>query len=103
MNQQIQQKPQQIQQSATQPHKRVFTKSKPEPQIVQTAQTQRGRPIGSLFKGTDLLKVDFTLPDNADRKTLQELREQINNLYDADVTALEEFYDDQLRRIDDQL
>jgi len=65
--------------------------------------TPNGRPIGSLFKGTDLLKVDFAIPLNADRKTLQNLREKINNLYDADVTALEEFYDDQLRRIDEQL
>merc|ERR1712087_127378 len=96
--QQKQQRPQQIHQDqSAQPHKRVFAKSKPD------IKTERGRPIGSLFKGTDLLKVDFTLPDNADRETLRELREQINNLYDADVTALEEFYDDQLRRIDERL
>merc|ERR1719203_1772548 len=101
MNQQLGQQYGQHQVNQQQkPQKRVFSKSKPEPQIPTT---QRGRPAGSLFKGTDLLKEDFTLPDNADRKTLQELREQINNLYDAEVTALEEFYDDQLRRIDDRL
>ena len=62
-----------------------------------------GRKIGSLFKGTDLLKVDFEIPTNADRKTLQDIQEKINNLYDADVTALEEFYDEQLSRIKEQL
>ena len=66
-------------------------------------QTSNGRKIGSLFKGTDLLKVDFEIPSKADRKTLEDIKSKINDLYDADVTALEEFYDEQLSRINEQL
>eukprot|EP00484_Ammonia_sp_Unknown_P017140 CAMPEP_0197027836 /NCGR_PEP_ID=MMETSP1384-20130603/7703_1 /TAXON_ID=29189 /ORGANISM="Ammonia sp." /LENGTH=672 /DNA_ID=CAMNT_0042456751 /DNA_START=99 /DNA_END=2117 /DNA_ORIENTATION=+ len=67
------------------------------------SQSAKGRPIESIFKGTDLLKLNFAVPPNATKADIQALRDKVNNLYDSDVVALETFYDDQLRRIDEKL
>ena len=61
------------------------------------------QPVGSLFKDNDLLKVDFAIPSNASKEELSALRDKVNNLYDNDVVALETFYDNQLRILDEKM
>merc|ERR1712228_775268 len=57
-------------------------------------QHNRGRAIQSLFKDNNLLKLNFAIPKNVTREELQSLKAKVNDLYDADVVALETFYDD---------
>ena len=59
--------------------------------------------VGSLFKDNDLLKVDFAIPVHASKQEIQALRGAVNNLYDEDDGALEDFYDTQLRILDEKL
>lgn len=50
-----------------------------------------------------MLKVDFAVPSNASKSEIQALRDKVNTLYDHDVVALETFYDNQLRILDEKL
>eukprot|EP01083_Nonionella_stella_P039699 107975_1 len=61
------------------------------------------RPVESLFKHNDLFKLDFEIPKNGTKEVIQKLRDDVNNLYDEDIVALETFYDDQLRILDERL
>eukprot|EP01084_Bolivina_argentea_P297582 512694_1 len=74
-----------------------------QPPKAQVNWTTQGRPVESLFKHNDLLKLNFQIPKNATKEVIQKLRDKVNNLYDEDVVALETFYDDQLRILDEQL
>ena len=62
----------------------------------------KGRPIQSLFSDQykDLLSIDFQLPSNASQSELQKLKDQVIHLCDLDVTELEEFYHNQMEKVD---
>mmetsp|Transcript_53738 Transcript_53738/g.89131 ORF Transcript_53738/g.89131 Transcript_53738/m.89131 type:complete len:197 (-) Transcript_53738:9-599(-) len=70
-----------------------------------TPQKPKKRPVQSLFDGEHqkLLTLPFDVPDSADKSELQQMHTQMRSLLDADVTALESFYDDQLKLLDDLL
>eukprot|EP01084_Bolivina_argentea_P263383 445780_1 len=65
----------------------------------------KGRPIQSLFSNEykDLLHENFKTPDNEIKSEWKQMRDKVNILYDDDVVALETFYDEQLRILDNML
>mmetsp|Transcript_1616 Transcript_1616/g.2612 ORF Transcript_1616/g.2612 Transcript_1616/m.2612 type:complete len:261 (-) Transcript_1616:2795-3577(-) len=65
----------------------------------------KAREVASLFSKQyeSLLKEDFEVPASSTKDDLQEIRSKVNSLYDTDVVALESFYDDQLRILDEML
>merc|ERR1719356_307947 len=64
-----------------------------------------GHPIESLFtkQHKNMLSIPFDVPSTATKQEVQKAREQVNDLYDADGVALENWYDEQLRIIDEMI
>eukprot|EP00483_Globobulimina_turgida_P005490 UN05500 len=64
-----------------------------------------GRSAESLFfnQYKNMLNTNFEIPSNGTKSQYQEIRNEINNLYDNDVVALETFYDEQLKILDEML
>ena len=61
-----------------------------------SSSSSNGRTVQSLFRDNDLLNINFSIPQNASKSEIEEIRKKVHNLYDADVVALEQFYDEQL-------